>query len=237
MEPVIIILVYALIIAFVFYKSWKDRKKAKAGQAVFLDSLLDKMTVISNALAEINVNGKWEVTKEKEEATMSFQYQGGYFSIEISKRGNTARIVYPFFYGKSIVDILSLRTFINKINQSCGLAEVVYSCDTDKAEADLHIIVGLEIKTPASVYQPSTRAYYTPKDYIYDEGAKLVKVNNWGYLRFGPIRLFLSEAMADTRVEVRFAENDTFSIIYRNYKIATVDAVEGKLLDRHIRRL
>ena len=83
MEPVIIILVYALIIAFVFYKSWKDRKKAKAGQAVFLDSLQDKMAVISNALAEINVNGKWEVTKEKEEATMSFQYQGGYFSIEI----------------------------------------------------------------------------------------------------------------------------------------------------------
>ena len=95
----------------------------------------------------------------------------------------------------------------------------------------------LEMKTPASVYQPSTRAYYTPKAYVYDEGAKLVKVNNWGYLRFGPIRLFLSEAMADTRVEIRFAENDAFSIIYRNYKIATVDAVEGKLLDRHIRRL
>ena len=95
----------------------------------------------------------------------------------------------------------------------------------------------LEMKTPASVYQPSTRSYYTPKAYVYDEGAKLIKVNNWGYLRFGPIRLFLSEAMADTRVEVRFAENDTFSIIYRNYKIATVDAVEGKLLERHIRRL
>ena len=142
---VITILICALIIAFVFYKSWKNRKKAKAGQAVFLDSLQDKMAVISNALAEINVNGKWEVTKEKEEATMSFQYQGGYFSIEISKQGNTARIVYPFFYGKSIVDILSLRTFINKINQSCGLAEVVYSCDTNKAEADLHIIVGLAI--------------------------------------------------------------------------------------------
>ena len=142
---VITILICALIIAFVFYKSWKNRKKAKADQTVFLDSLQDKMAVISNALAEINVNGKWEVTKEKEEATMSFQYQGGYFSFEISKKGNTARIVYPFFYSKSIVDILSLRTFINKINQSCGLAEVVYSCDTDKAEADLHIIVGLAI--------------------------------------------------------------------------------------------
>ena len=95
----------------------------------------------------------------------------------------------------------------------------------------------LGMKTPGSVYQPSTRKYYVPKPYVYDEGARLIKVNNWGYLRFGPIRLFLSEAMADTRVEIRFAEDDKFSIIYRNYVIATVDAVEGKLLDRHIRRL
>ena len=43
--------------------------------------------------------------------------------------------------------------------------------------------------------------------------------------------------MADTRVEIRFAEDDKFSIIYRNYSIATVDAVEGKLIERHIRRL
>lgn len=95
----------------------------------------------------------------------------------------------------------------------------------------------LGMKTPGSIYQPSTRAYYVPKPYVYDEGAKLIKVNNWGYLRFGPIRLFLSEAMADTRVEIRFAENDKFSIIYRNYIIASVDAVEGKLLERHIQRL
>ena len=70
---------------------------------------------------------------------------------------------------------------------------------------------------------------------MYDEGARLIKVNNWVYLRFGPIQLFLSEAMADTRVEIRFAEDDKFSIIYRNYSIATVDAVEGKLIERHIR--
>ena len=43
--------------------------------------------------------------------------------------------------------------------------------------------------------------------------------------------------MADTRVEIRFDENDTFAVIYRNYKIASIDAVEGKLLNRHIRRL
>ncbi len=95
----------------------------------------------------------------------------------------------------------------------------------------------LDMKTPASVYQPSTRKYYDPKPYVYDEGAKLIKVNNWGYLRFGSIQLYLSEAMADTRIEIRFAEDDKFSVLYRNYIIATVDAVEGKLIDRHIRRL
>lgn len=95
----------------------------------------------------------------------------------------------------------------------------------------------LGMKPPASIYTASSRPYCEPKPYVYEDGAKLIKVNNWGYLRFGQIRLFLSEAMADTRVEIRFDENETFSVLYRNYKIATVDAVEGKLLDRHIRRL
>ena len=95
----------------------------------------------------------------------------------------------------------------------------------------------LGLKTPASVYQPSTRPYYEPRPYVYDEGARLIKVNNWGYIRFGPMQLFLSEAMADTHVEIRFDENDTFSILYRNYKIASIDAIEQKLIERHIRRL
>ena len=95
----------------------------------------------------------------------------------------------------------------------------------------------LGMKTPASVYVPSTREYYEPKPYEYDEGAKLYKVNNWGYLRFGSLCLFLSESMADTRVELRFEENEKISVIYRNFIIATIDAVEGKLLNRHIRRL
>lgn len=95
----------------------------------------------------------------------------------------------------------------------------------------------LGMKTPASIYSSSTRTYYEPKPYIYEEGAKLIKVNNWGFLRFGPFQLFLSESMADTKVEIRYGENDTFAVIYRNYQIASVDAVEGKLLNRHIRRL
>ena len=95
----------------------------------------------------------------------------------------------------------------------------------------------LGMKTPSSIYTPSTRPYYIPKPYVYDEGAKLIKVNNWGYLRFASWQIFLSEAMANTLVEIRFDENDSFSILYRNYKIASVDALEGKLQNRRIQRL
>lgn len=95
----------------------------------------------------------------------------------------------------------------------------------------------LNMKTPASVYIPSSREYFEPKPFVYDRGARVVKVNNWGYLRFGPVQVYLSETMKDTHLEIRPAENDTFLVIYRNYKIALVDAAEKKLLNRHIRKL
>ena len=95
----------------------------------------------------------------------------------------------------------------------------------------------LSMKPPASVYQPSHRAYFEPEPFEYDEGARMVKVNNWGYLRFGPIQVFLSETMKDTRVEVRPGDGDNFLVIYRNYQIAVIDAVNNKLLNRHIRKL
>lgn len=95
----------------------------------------------------------------------------------------------------------------------------------------------LGMKPPATVYRPSQRKYEEPKPFAYDQGARLVKINNWGYLRFGPIQVYLSETMADTYMEIRPSENDTFLVIYRNYKIATVDAVEKKLVNRRIRRL
>lgn len=95
----------------------------------------------------------------------------------------------------------------------------------------------LGMKPPATVYRPSQRKYEEPKPFEYNQGARLVKINNWGYLRFGPIQIYLSETMADTYMEIRPSENDTFLVIYRNYKIATVDAVEKKLVNRRIRRL
>ena len=47
----------------------------------------------------------------------------------------------------------------------------------------------------------------------------------------------MSETMKDTRLEIRPTDNDSFLVIYRNYKIALVDAVNNKLINRHIRKL
>ena len=58
-----------------------------------------------------------------------------------------------------------------------------------------------------------------------------------GCLRFGPIQVFLSETMKDTRLELCPGNNDTFLVIYRNYQIAVIDAANNKLLNRHIRKL
>lgn len=95
----------------------------------------------------------------------------------------------------------------------------------------------LGMKTPASVYTDSKRQFSEPKPFTYDIGARLVKVNNWGYLRFGPIQVYLSETMKDTYLEIRPGDLDTFRVIYRNYQIALVDAVDHVILNRHIRKL
>lgn len=95
----------------------------------------------------------------------------------------------------------------------------------------------LGMKTPASVYTPSPRAYHGPEPFEYAESAILRKVNNWGYLRFGPVCVFLSETMADTLLEIREGENDTFAVIYRNFQIALIDAHSRKLLNRTIHKL
>lgn len=95
----------------------------------------------------------------------------------------------------------------------------------------------LGMKTPGSVYTASNRTYAEPKAYEYDAGARLIKVNNWGYLRFGPIQLYLSETMKDTYLEIRPDEEDTFLVIYRNFVIAKINAADRKLINRHIRKL
>ena len=93
----------------------------------------------------------------------------------------------------------------------------------------------LNMKTPASVYTPSKRLLFEPKPYEYT--GHVCKVNNWGYLRFGPVQLFLSETMADTYLEVVPVSDDMFSVRYRNFQIALIDANAKTLIQRRIRRL
>ena len=92
-------------------------------------------------------------------------------------------------------------------------------------------------KSPASVYQHSPRTLFLPRAYEYNQGAKLYKVNNWGYLRFGSLRVYLSETMADTYLEVRLGKDDNFLVCYRNFQIAEIDAITGRRLNRTIKRL
>lgn len=92
-------------------------------------------------------------------------------------------------------------------------------------------------KPPATVYQPSNRMLFEPRPYEYPTGARLRKVNNWGYLRFGPIRVYLSETMANTYLEIREGPGDIFCVCYRNFQVAEIDANTGCRLNRNIKKL
>lgn len=95
----------------------------------------------------------------------------------------------------------------------------------------------LGMKPPAAVYLPSQREFFVPKEYVYDSGTKVVKVNNWGYLRFGPVQLYLSETMADTYLAIQGHDDGSLWVIYRNFRIAKVDPNVPSLINRSIRKL
>jgi len=96
--------------------------------------------------------------------------------------------------------------------------------------------LALNAKCPSEIYVPSKREYSDiVSDYIYD--GKVRKVNNWGYLRFADFQIYLSETMSDTILEIKENTNgNTFDIFFRNFKIAEIDPVKGKLVNRKISR-
>ena len=149
------------------------------------------------------------------------------------------RIMHPQTQGKierfhrtMKTELLEHRIFANLSEASVALDQwrIKYN------EVRPHEALGM--KCPAEVYIPSQRSYPTKiEPYEYSGLYHMVKVNNWGYLRFDNIRVFLSETMADTYLEIRPTENDSFWVCYRNYRIAEIDAITGKLLNRRIYRL
>ena len=149
------------------------------------------------------------------------------------------RIMHPQTQGKierfhrtMKTELLEHRIFANLSEASVALDQwrIKYN------EVRPHEALGM--KCPAEVYIPSQRSYPTKiEPYEYSGLYHMIKVNNWGYLRFDNIRVFLSETMADTYLEIRPTENDSFWVCYRNYRIAEIDAITGKLLNRRIYRL
>ena len=149
------------------------------------------------------------------------------------------RIMHPQTQGKierfhrtMKTELLEHRIFANLSEASVALDQwrIKYN------EVRPHEALGM--KCPAEVYIPSPRSYPTKiEPYEYSGLYHMIKVNNWGYLRFDHIRVFLSETMADTYLEIRPTENDSFWVCYRNYRIAEIDAITGKLLNRRIYRL
>ena len=95
------------------------------------------------------------------------------------------------------------------------------------------------MKTPGAVYVPSTRLLPDQiRPWEYDGRFHVIKVNNWGYVRYDRFQVYLSETMSNEHVEFRpNPHGDSFAVCFRNFKIAEYSFEDGKLLNRTISRL
>ena len=97
----------------------------------------------------------------------------------------------------------------------------------------------LNMKCPADIYTPSKKVYTDiVRPFEYGGQFHVIKVNNWGYVRFDKWQVYLSETMAGEHIEFRpNPHGDSFTACYRNFKIAEFSVDDGKLINRHISRL
>ena len=97
----------------------------------------------------------------------------------------------------------------------------------------------LGMKCPSDIYVPSNREYHdVVEKFEYGGQYHVVKVNNWGYVRFGGFQVYLSETMMGEYIEFRpNPTGETFFACYRNFGVGEFDAQTGVLLHRKIWRL
>ena len=97
----------------------------------------------------------------------------------------------------------------------------------------------LGMRCPSDIYVPSERVYCDQvKQYEYGGEYHVIKVNNWGYVRFDRWQIYLSETMSGEYIEFRPNPNrDSFIACYRNFAIGEFDVHTGKLIHRKIWRL
>lgn len=150
------------------------------------------------------------------------------------------RVRHPQTQGKIERFHRSMDNEVLKLHRPLNFADAIEVLDHWKSVYNFerpHEALG--DRCPAQVYTPSQRSYLE-KVQPYDYGSQyhLIKINNWGYLRFADFQIYISETFRDTRVQLIPSEgDDSVSVCYRNYIIARVDVTNGDLLSRKAYRL
>jgi transposase InsO family protein len=97
----------------------------------------------------------------------------------------------------------------------------------------------LGMRTPATVYRPSERAYSEQiAPWVYESGQDIRKLKQSGCLSYAGQGYYLSEAFAGKTVSVVASSVDGFvNVVYRNFKIARIDLRQRSVVSRHIWRV
>lgn len=130
-------------------------------------------------------------------------------------------------------EFLKYHTFENAADANASLQEWRYKYNFVRPHE------ALNLKCPGEVYKPSERQY--PKEisrWEYGGQYHVLKVNNWGYVRFSHFQVYLSETMIGEYIEFRpSSDGETFHACFRNFRIADFSAETGERLNRNIRRI
>lgn len=150
------------------------------------------------------------------------------------------RIVHPQTQGK--IERFH-RTMDNELISRILLDDLVdadnHFCDYRIKYNEFRPHEALGMKCPQDIYIKSKREYIEKiPEYEYGGQYHVIKVNSWGYVRFGKWQIYLSETMVGNYIEFRpDEEHNSFIACYRNFKIAEFSMVDGMLLNRNISRL
>ena len=171
-------------------------------------------------------------------------FRGGYTQLErwlmdLDVLPIHGRIMHPQTQGKVERFHRSMKAELLKHSNFFDISEAVAGLEEWRVKYnEIRPHQALGMRCPAEIYVPSSRPFLEQVlPYEYSGIFPLVKVNSWGYLRFDRFRIYLSETMADIRLEVRPIEGDRFIVCYRNFQIAEIDAATGERLNRRIYRL
>jgi transposase InsO family protein len=101
----------------------------------------------------------------------------------------------------------------------------------------------LDMRCPGEVYIKSQRPYADQvPEFQYSGEHRVIKVNNWGYVRFAHFQVYLSETFSNQFLEFRENPNPlggspSWLACFRAFRIAEFDSQSGALIKRSVRRL